>query len=229
VQLLPAVGADDDARRGLSTPEMDEMPFGVLGHRIPPVPPPPQGEQDVEQVLPFGGQDVLVAGRPVLVGTGLQDAGGDEAVEPLAEDVAGDAQILGEVVEPPDPEERVTDDQQRPAVAEHLDSVRQGAFEMGEVLGAWHDADPIRSGLQYATKRGNFVPEGRLRNATQWRLPTRGPTRSAEMMPRAWRRAVRRRLVMVDQGLEVEIDPYEVVRQLDPGMFEFWAEDDTTR
>jgi hypothetical protein len=34
---------------------------------------------------------------------------------------------------------------------------------------------------------------------------------------------------MVDQGLEVEIDPYEVVRQLDPGMFEFWAEDDTTR
>lgn len=49
------------------------------------------------------------------------------------------------------------------------------------------------------------------------------------MMPRAWRRAVRRRLALVDQGFEVEIDPDEVVRQLDPGMFRSWGGDDVTR
>ena len=43
------------------------------------------------------------------------------------------------------------------------------------------------------------------------------------MRPREWRRAVRRRLTLVDQGFEVEFDPLEVVRQLDPGMFEPWA------
>lgn len=37
---------------------------------------------------------------------------------------------------------------------------------------------------------------------------------------------MRRHLTLDDRGLAVEIDADEVIRQLDPGMFDFWPEDD---
>ena len=76
-----------------------------------------QGRPEVEALL---GQEVLVAGRAFLVGAALEDVLVDQPLEAGREDVAGDAEGLLDLVEAAVAVHHVADDQQRPALADHL-------------------------------------------------------------------------------------------------------------
>jgi hypothetical protein len=133
-EWLSAVGARRHGVGLATTRQVDEAPR--LRHRFPPVAPAPQGQQDVEQVLALVGQDVFVARGMLLIAPACEDTAGDEAVEPFGEDVPGDPEIPPELIEPPDAQEGVAQDQHAPAVAEQLQAVGDHAIEMIQVR--WH-------------------------------------------------------------------------------------------
>src|SRR5581483_4644414 len=74
----------------------------------------------VELASPAG-QPVLEPLRPLAVPHPAQDARLDEPVQAVGQHVAGDAEALLELAEPPDPEEDVADDQQRPPLPDELE------------------------------------------------------------------------------------------------------------
>ena len=64
---------------------------------------------------------------PLAVPGALEDAFLDQAVETVGEHVARDPQALLELVETAQPQERIADDQQRPALADDLQRARDRA------------------------------------------------------------------------------------------------------
>jgi hypothetical protein len=80
-----------------------------------------QRHHDRPQVDPLLGQAVLEARGALLVGHAHEDALVDEAAQAVGEDVARDAEVALEVVEAPHAHERLAHDEDRPAVAEHLE------------------------------------------------------------------------------------------------------------
>jgi hypothetical protein len=78
------------------------------------------GEGDVE-VTPLSREPVLEPLRALAVAHLLQDALLHQAVQAVGENVTGDAEALLELVEAAEPEERVADNQQRPALADDLE------------------------------------------------------------------------------------------------------------
>jgi hypothetical protein len=133
-EWLAAVGARRHGVGLATTRQVDEAPR--LRHRLPPVAPAPQGQQDVEQVPALVGQDVFVAWGMLLIAPACEYTTGDQAVEPFGEDVPGDPEITPELIEPPDAQEGVAQDQYAPAVAEQLQAVGDHAIEMIQVR--WH-------------------------------------------------------------------------------------------
>src|SRR5262249_52391171 len=83
-------------------------------------------ERDV-QLEAFRGEPVFEALRALAVADPLQDPLLDEAPEPVGEHVPRDAEALLKLVEAALPEEDVADDQQRPALAHHLERTRDRA------------------------------------------------------------------------------------------------------
>src|SRR5207247_3955754 len=73
------------------------------------------------------GEPVLEALGPLAVADPLQDSFLDEPVEPIGEDVAGDAEALLELLEAAQAQEAVADDQERPALADDLERAGDGA------------------------------------------------------------------------------------------------------
>src|SRR5436305_384775 len=73
------------------------------------------------EVDAFVGQPVLVALGTLLVATALEDALLDEPLQPRLQHVARDAEAALEVVEAADAEERVAEDEHRPALAHDLE------------------------------------------------------------------------------------------------------------
>ncbi len=90
------------------------------GGRGPPVAPLPHRGQHLPEIASLIGEPVVVTDRVFLVGDAVEDTVGEEMVEPLGEDVAGDAESLLEVVEARDPEKGVPEDQWRPPLAHDL-------------------------------------------------------------------------------------------------------------
>ena len=76
---------------------------------------------DGPQGASFVGEEVVVAAAGLVVGAAFQDAGGDEGVESVGEDVARDPQAFDEVIEAADTEEGVAQDQQGPPLADHFE------------------------------------------------------------------------------------------------------------
>jgi hypothetical protein len=72
-------------------------------------------------------QFVEVSTRVLGVGPSLEDAVFDQAAEPVGEHRLGDVEVGVEVVETAYSEERVTEDQQRPALADDLQRAGEGA------------------------------------------------------------------------------------------------------
>jgi hypothetical protein len=133
-EWLAAVGARRHGVGLVTTRQVDEA--SRLRYRFPPVAPAPQGQQDVEQVLALVGQDVLVPRGALLVAAACEDAAGDKAVESFGEDVPGNPEIPPELIEPPDAQEGVAQDQHAPAVAEQLQASGDHAVEVLRVR--WH-------------------------------------------------------------------------------------------
>ena len=73
------------------------------------------------QVEALLGQEVLVAGRALLVGALFEDALLDQQRQPGGEDVAGHAEVLLDLVEAAAAVEDVADHEQGPALAQHLE------------------------------------------------------------------------------------------------------------
>jgi uncharacterized circularly permuted ATP-grasp superfamily protein len=119
-----------------------------------------------------------VAQRPLLVRDLLEDPGLDEPLQPVLQDVARDAEALREVAEPADAEERVADDQQRPALADELERASHGAGL--RFVGATEHAPCIVPPVGCATQ------------------PTRGSTtRTSDFDLRTWERAARRSRISI--------------------------------
>ena len=89
--------------------------------RVVAVAPLQQGHHDRPQIEALLGQPVLEARGALLVGHALEDALVDEAAEAVGEHVARDAEVALEVVEAAHAHERLAHDEDRPAVAEHLE------------------------------------------------------------------------------------------------------------
>ena len=92
------------------------------------------GREDRPQVPALLGQPVVVAGRVVAVGDLGQYPGLDQVGQALVQDVAGDPEAFVELVEPGHPEERVADDQHRPPLADHLETLGHRAVHVREAL-----------------------------------------------------------------------------------------------
>ena len=91
------------------------------------VSPAHQGDQSGGEVEAPGGQAVLVPDGPDVVGAAFEHAVVDQLLEPVGEDVASDAEVAMQVLEATDAAERVTQDQERPAVADDLEGAGDGA------------------------------------------------------------------------------------------------------
>ena len=77
-------------------------------------------QSQVETTTLFG-QHVLISLGAVTVADPLEDAFRDQPVEPVAQHVAGDAEACLELLKPRQTEERVTHDQECPALADDLE------------------------------------------------------------------------------------------------------------
>ncbi len=100
------------------------------------------------EVAPLLGEAVLEARRAILVAHALEDAVRDELPQPIGQAVARDAEIALEVLEAADAEERVAQDEQRPAVADDGQRPRHRAGEVSDVTPA-HGAN---IGFQFRTE-----------------------------------------------------------------------------
>ena len=106
------------------------------------------------------GEDIVVATACGVVGAPVEQAGVDERVEPVREDVAGDAETFDEVVEAADAEEAVAQDQERPPFTDHLESLGHGAVHVGKGRPAH---SPMLAKLHDETQRANMSRMTELR------------------------------------------------------------------
>ena len=104
----------------------------VAGAEDPLVAPLSKGGQDWPEGSALVGERVLVATAGLVVGAPLEDACVDQGLESVGEDVAGDAETLDEVIEAPNAEEAVAQDQQRPPFADDFERLGDGAVHAGE-------------------------------------------------------------------------------------------------
>ena len=122
---------------GLTTPVVDCHSLGV--RVLPLVTELPEGHEHVEQVAALLGEPILVAGRMILIGDGLQYVVVDQLVQPVGEHVAGDLEVGLEVVEPAYAEEGISQDEKGPAVTDYVDRLGDDAVEVIERLSGRHD------------------------------------------------------------------------------------------
>jgi EmrB/QacA subfamily drug resistance transporter len=80
------------------------------------------------QVAALRREPVLEALRALLIADALEDAVLDELRQAIGEDVSRDTEAFVELLEPPPPEERVAHDEERPALADELESAGDRAF-----------------------------------------------------------------------------------------------------
>src|SRR5207253_6856335 len=106
----------------------------AAGH--PAVAPAGQGDDDGIEVAALLGEPVLEARRAVGVGHALEDAVLDELLKAIGEAMARRAEVGLEVVETPDAEEGVAQDEEGPAVAHDGEGAGYGAGQVADVLPA---------------------------------------------------------------------------------------------
>ncbi len=103
--------------------------------RLPPVTPTPQREEHIKEVLAHWSEFVLGPRGIVLIGDGFEYSSVHKSVQPIGEDVAGDAEIPLKILEPPYSHERIAQKQDVPTIADHVESVGDGTVEIIEVFG----------------------------------------------------------------------------------------------
>ena len=118
------------------------------------------------QLAAFLCQAVLEARGALAVGNAFEDSFGDEAVEAVGEDVAGDAEGREQLIEAVVAEHDVPNEQQRPSVADQFQRPSDGAH-LALVVALQHHREPSRTYLLHASHLCK-VP-----CVTQVTLPTR--------------------------------------------------------
>src|SRR5215472_13861859 len=133
VDRLAAVLAHGDASGVVSARIVPQEQRRALGSGQVLIAPAERGEDDVVEVAAAVGEAVLVPVGPLVVDRAVEHAGLDQALEAAGQEVAGDAQVSRQLREPAHAEERLAQDQEGPAVADH----RHGPFDGvgGEPLG----------------------------------------------------------------------------------------------
>jgi len=89
-------------------------------------------EEDVAEFPAFVREEVVVADGLVGVGAAFDDAVVEKMVEPLGEDLAGDAEVALEIVEAADPDEEVSEDERCPGLAGDVERAGDGAGHLAE-------------------------------------------------------------------------------------------------
>ena len=107
------------------------------------VPPLHQGQEADAELTPLRGEVILEALGALAVAHAFEDAFGNEAAESIGEDVAGDAKAPKQLVEAVVPEHDVTNDEQRPPVADDLERASDGA-DLAPVVALQHGAQASR-------------------------------------------------------------------------------------
>src|SRR5690606_15058530 len=129
---LAAALAVQEARGELATGQVPDCHRFVarLGHPL--VAPLPEGHHHRPQGGALPGEHVDVPAARLVVAAALHDPGLAEGVQPVREDVAGDAETTLEVVEPGHAEQGVADDQERPPLADDLERAGDRAVHVRE-------------------------------------------------------------------------------------------------
>src|ERR1700730_8482191 len=98
----------------------------------PPVAPGGQGHEHGHQVAAGVGERVLVAGRALAVPVTFNDAVVDQRVQTGRQQVSRDLEVVGELVEARQAQVKVSQDERRPPVANHLEASGHGAVHAGK-------------------------------------------------------------------------------------------------
>jgi hypothetical protein len=106
-QLAAALGMLREARRARRPGQMVITPVH-------------EGQQGDEQLTAHRGKSVVKAVGVLLVADPLEHSGLDEPTKPVGEHVAADAETCLELLETAPPQEGVPDEEQTPALADHL-------------------------------------------------------------------------------------------------------------
>src|SRR5579863_3157439 len=147
-------------------PGLKRRPAG----RRPLVPPLTHGRHHVPQVTALGGEPVLGARRMVTVGNALKDPRLDQVIQPLGEDVAGDAEPRLEVIESGHAEERVPDHEQAPPLAHHVQALRDRARHVLEA-GPLHGYSIVGCVIERITSRVSSMEKLMRRREVTWEDP----------------------------------------------------------
>jgi hypothetical protein len=109
------VGAHAAAAAGVKCESWRAARGGVVA-----VAPLDQDDEGGAQLAALVGEDVLRSAGAMLVRQALEHAFVTEELEPIGEDVGRDSELVLEVLEALDAEERIAEDQQRPPLADHF-------------------------------------------------------------------------------------------------------------
>jgi hypothetical protein len=132
VERLVAGGAGDGRVCGVSAGGVVEDDWRALLAGCPAVAPGRDCEEDVAEFPALVREEVVVADGLVGVWAAFDDAVVEEVVEPLGEDLSGDAEVAVEIVEAADPDEEVSQDERWPGFAGDIERAGDGARHVAE-------------------------------------------------------------------------------------------------
>src|SRR5262249_49307797 len=118
-QLTAALLADDLSLGLLPAVLVDYVEGVLAGWPQPAVAPAHERQDDRQKIPAFFREAVFPARRVLLIGAPLQYPPSHQPFQAVGQDVARDPEAPLEVLEAPQPQKRVTDDEQRPPIA-HL-------------------------------------------------------------------------------------------------------------
>ena len=150
VDLLTALGAHANRVGDVAARFVHHFEGRALGRR-PCVAPFTHRREHAPEVAALVGEPVLGARRVLLVGDPFQHTAIDEVIEPVVQDVAGDAEARLEVVEPRHAEERIAHDEHAPPLAHDLQALgdravhglEAGPFHIGSLEGCFIELNAL--------------------------------------------------------------------------------------
>jgi hypothetical protein len=138
IEWSAAMVAAHDPLHDFTAFEVTEWSDEALVGSIPPVPPTAESHQNVKKILSLLSQEILVTRGPFLIQAGRQDSGLDKSGEAVGQNIASNTQVLLKIVKSLDPQESVSEDQDRPLVADQLGGVGDRTLEVLETLAGRH-------------------------------------------------------------------------------------------
>ena len=184
----------------MTTGAMDQYQRRAVGRGVR-VPPLAHGGQNGPQVPTALGKAVVIAHGPLVVGRPLEHSSPDKVGEALVEHVARDPQAFLELIEAGHAKEGVADNQHRPPLPHHLETLSDGTVHFREALtfhvlkhsGLHHRTQPstvsLVTELTTMAQQPTGLERGRRREVI-WQDPLVGAALALEMSGLDYLRAV---------------------------------------